>query len=746
MRRSLVVRDLALIVAIVSGVAFSAASCGGGGNGGLGAGKGDASSGDDAGGASEGGFVFDTGNRSIVSIAISPAASTLTVTDPKSPPSTTLSAVATYDDGSTGPVPAAWTLDRYDLASIGASTGTVTASGTAGGVVNVTATVNGKTASTTVTVNLQLTVSLAGAPSASVASLLGAATDPDPQVAKFLYPYDQTVFPKGLAGPEVMWNGGSAGDAYLLRLKGAYVSIDVLGTADPPSVVSIDDATWNALTSSVTSGGSEGAVSVELRRSPAASGAAYVSAKASWRIANANVRGTIYYWAVNQGQIVKITPGATTPAPAIVDIGAATSLGPVTPVGGATDATNPPWQANDSGNTCVACHAVSKDGSRLSSVWSTPRGSTGPAGFVDLATGKTGAIANYDQNATFMSLTPDGKKALVNTNDNHFRLLDAATAAPLVGTDGDVGWVNVDDPSFSNDGSKLAFAGNANTLYPVEFCNSDLQVATFDPTTNALGAPQTIVAFDRSKDLGSTCGGYPRSGDAIAFPSWSPDSNWIFYQRGEYSRAKYGACAAPDHSDCYFGKNDLYAAAATPGASQIRLAAANGDGVLDADNAHLNYQPTVNPIAEGGYFWVVFVSVRDYGNKMVSARGSTPITNATYTNRKQLWVAAVDASMKAVDPSHPAFRLPGQLLTTVNMNGYWTLSPCKPTPTDGSVASCSAGFECCSGFCRDTDGKGPRCVDAPSGCSATGDKCTTAADCCASGSACVGGFCSTSPK
>ena len=95
----------------------------------------------------------------------------------------------------------------------------------------------------------------------------------------------------------------------------------------------------------------------------------------------------------------------------------------------------------------------------------------------------------------------------------------------------------------------------------------------------------------------------------------------------------------------------------------------------------------------------MFVSPRDYGNKMVSPQAAAP-GDCTYSNRKQLWVAAVDASMKLPDPSHPAFWLPGQALDTINMAGYWTLEPCKPTPKDGTVASCTAGYECCSGFCR----------------------------------------------
>ncbi len=155
----------------------------------------------------------------------------------------------------------------------------------------------------------------------------------------------------------------------------------------------------------------------------------------------------------------------------------------------------------------------------------------------------------------------------------------------------------------------------------------------------------------------------------------------------------------------------------------------------------------MNPIAAGGYFWVVFTTPRDYGNEMV-APGTTEPDDPTYANRKQLWVAAVDSTVGAVDPSHPPFWLPGQDATTANMFGYWALAPCKPTTAadGGGPSSCSAGFECCSGYCRDT-GKGPVCSSTNGGCSAEGDKCTMSSDCCNSSDVCSGGYCEPSaPK
>src|SRR5262249_5127442 len=145
------------------------------------------------------------------------------------------------------------------------------------------------------------------------------------------------------------------------------------------------------------------------------------------------------------------------------------------------------------------------------------------------------------------------------------------------------------------------------------------------------------------------------------------------------------------------------------------------------------YEPPVMPVAVGGYFWLVVVSERTYGNTLTDTNPGSRI--------KQLWVTAVDATpMPGQDPSHPAFWLPGQELNNNNMRGEWALSPCKKLGDP-----CTAGFECCQGFCHVDDAGMPVCSDQPGGCSGIGDKCMTDADCCDPGATCIGGFCSGCP-
>jgi hypothetical protein len=317
------------------------------------------------------------------------------------------------------------------------------------------------------------------------------------------------------------------------------------------------------------------------------------------------------------------------------------------------------------------------------------------------------------------AIVPDGSLAVMNTNDKRMQLVDGTGAAVASALDA---LTNVCDPTFSPDGKLFALGANClgGTNFVLEFSKSDLVLYDFLQTGAAFSNPRTLLT------AGST-------GMAMAFPSFSPDSKWLFFQGGDYSRAKYGT---NQH-----GSDDLYVVSTTPGPAPVALDEANGAGVLPADSLHLNYAPTVNPIVSGGYIWVVFTSPRDFGNRMVSPQQPAPM-DATYANHKQLWVAAVDANIGATDPSHPAFWLPGQDPASANMFGYWTLAPCKETLNDAGPSTCATGFECCSGFCRDT-GKGFVCTDNPGGCSQVGEKCGVDSDCCGAshGVGCVAGIC-----
>jgi hypothetical protein len=66
--------------------------------------------------------------------------------------------------------------------------------------------------------------------------------------------------------------------------------------------------------------------------------------------------------------------------------------------------------------------------------------------------------------------------------------------------------------------------------------------------------------------------------------------------------------------------------------------------------------------------WLVFYSLRDYGNALAGTKG---------TQRRQMWVTAIDKSKlgMGVDPSMVPYWLPDQDSATENMSAFWAVPP-----------------------------------------------------------------------
>jgi hypothetical protein len=154
---------------------------------------------------------------------------------------------------------------------------------------------------------------------------------------------------------------------------------------------------------------------------------------------------------------------------------------------------------------------------------------------------------------------------------------------------------------------------------------------------------------------------------------------------------------------------------------------------------HHSYYPTVSPVASGGYFWVFFDSIRNYGGLGL---------------QRQLWGAAIDISVDGTyttDPSHPPFYLSGQEAGTGNHRAFAALDACH---ADGE--SCTSGIDCCGGICYNDGPVGEftepmgKCSPMQVTCSNRDDRCVKDADCCPpeDGEApevCIAGFCAYVP-
>ncbi|MGD0529479.1 MAG: hypothetical protein ABSE49_30355 [Polyangiaceae bacterium] len=739
---SIASRGVQLLGVVSLTVAAVIGGCGGGSKGGDTAPTGDAGGGPGSDGSAPGSDGGSLLGGTIKSMAVTPASATIVSTNGAiATQAYTLN--VTYVNGTVAPVSAnvTWSTDSAVIGAV-ASTGLYTANGSLGGVVHVTASYMGTNTTVPLTVKLLVQQNPGNVPSGLQAGLQ-AATAPDASVV-WAYPYDGTVWARGLLPPTLQWNGGAATDDYYVHIVSPTFELQEFTTATgaPSSQVLLDATTWGQFTDSTS-----GAAQVTVARWNGTSDT--LLANHTWTIAPASIRSTIYYWSNNLGRVLRIQPGAAQPD----DFANQPPL------------SDPTQYQQDS--CLMTCHTVSADGSTIVSGGGTFGGS------YDLGTGQPihslGGTWGYDPNTAGVpvwnniqwevpAVSPTGKYVLVDSMAQN-GVTDYNGPATLMGlytsadgmpvTTAGVTGTPFASPAWSPDGSKVAFVDSGdpsgwngagyNWQNPPP---GSLDVIQFDETKNPMFfGQQTLVPVG--------------TGQPITWPTVSPDGQWIMYARaGSF--------------DTRNGNGDLYLASAVTPNQEVRLAKADGDGYPFAAGARdlsWNFEPSFAPVAAGGYFWAVFTSRRTYGNTLTgqaepcgNANWGTANVNCaadancaadcasvcactTTTEVKQLWIVAIDQNpTPGVDPSHAAFHLEGQDETNLAMRGFMSLPPCAQ---DGQ--GCTSGTDCCGGYCANAaDGGAPTCRSTPSGCSQDGDKCNVSSDCCnaASGVTCIAHVCS----
>jgi len=690
-------------------------------------------------------------------------------------------------DGS--PISAGWSVDRGEIGSIGpgpSATATFTPKGTVGGLVHVRGGLNGEVLERNLFVKLQAQQNGAnpndpaeqGQIATGVPALtegggvggvggegLGVSVD-DPTVVtaldnpsgngqaeglKFLYPYDKTVWPRGMVAPLLQWESSLGDvDAIKIELETTSGSFSWKGTFGKPAILAqtggafirhpIPQGVWTMATNTAGGKTPDGTPDrLMVRLTVAKAGVAYGPITETWTVAPGRLSGTIYYNSYGT-KLAKNYPGA---------------VGGDGMFGGAVLSikvgdTGPALAAGKSGATteCRVCHSVAANGSRL-----VAEASGGGHSVYDIT--PMGITEKALPNASgFPGITADGAEAL--TAGAQLISLVNGAIQPISGLSGVS--TSVGTPSFSPDTKQVVF--NPIVSGSVANPKQKLVLMDFDMPTGAFSNPQVIV--DLTGEAAEV-----RPGWAAFFPDGKSvvyhhqiaagsDGNNLGDLRTRKGAKAYLAMAsttpggAPVPLDQLNGK-DAGGNVYLPKLAQPVNMACTGDGVSvgginpdHGDDVNLNYEPTVNPIGSGGYAWVVFTSRRLYGNVATippfcsDPRGVNLFTNIT---PKKLWVAAVDLNAPAgTDPSHPAFYLPAQELLAGNARGFWVQDPCR---ADG--VGCDSGDQCCNGFCAENAMSGGAlvCGDTPPNgmCSNEGDKCTTAADCCNADLICLNGFC-----
>lgn len=211
-----------------------------------------------------------------------------------------------------GTLTPAWTLDRFDVASV--TDGAVNLISAVPGTLKVTAYAGQFSATGTLNVKVDDTDATL-APANAVTNFAKTVAGTDPMT--ILYPYANTVLPLGMTPPVIQWDtGGTAADAVKISLRwpatgtATFQWNKIIPESTPPSAA-IPQAVWKDLEN--TGKGQD--VRIRVQRLIAGVPAPAVSRNV--RFSSAPVRGLIYYTQYNRGgatNMMVADPASTSPA------------------------------------------------------------------------------------------------------------------------------------------------------------------------------------------------------------------------------------------------------------------------------------------------------------------------------------------------------------------------------------------------------------------------------------------------
>ena len=303
---------------------------------------------------------------------------------------------------------------------------------------------------------------------------------------RFLYPYDKTVFPRGLIAPTIQIDG-TAPDAVYLHITFPGMDYEGFYGASSPGRVQMSAPSWKALTEQAQAGDQ---VKVEITK--ISGGQVSGPITESWKIAPASMRGTIYYETYGSPMagavaIMKIQPGATTPT--IVKQGCG-----------------------------HVCHTASADGSTLVSATSLMASASW-----DLQNNAAAIKQKSNNTFTYGGLYPDGSFLVSATHYRTWtpfpaaaansRLYDTKTGAQIATPSWDNAVNHGGTTAFAPDGKYIAF--------------------NHEDTDNGAGHTLAVMNFDKASMTFSNLTDIANNPMyTLAWPAFTPDSKWVVFHAG----------------------------------------------------------------------------------------------------------------------------------------------------------------------------------------------------------------------
>ena len=453
-------------------------------------------------------------------------------------------------------------------------------------------------------------------------------TDADREPA-IVYPSNETMFPINVSRIRHEWAAGTDNTLFELTFEGPNTTVRVYTgegafLPDAPSwTPSEEEWDWIAESNRGES------VVLTVRGMAAGSSEIWTSPPIDLYFSDAEVEGAIYYWSTGTQGIMKALVSDPIPVKFYTD------------------------PAAEDAGTCVACHTLSRDGTRMSVGYGGER-----LREVNVPERETIVPPNMEQGmaSAWTTFSPDGELLLVAANGK-LTLIDS-DSGETVGADAGVipipaGTVAT-HPDWSALGDRVAITlGTRGGNKEVEHG----QIALLPYNDGDWGEPEILIA-----DAGGE--------DNNFFPVWSPDSRFIAYVNAQ-GKSK----------DAKTARLKLVSVADGTVTELVRLneRVNNADGVIDIGNSMPTWAPSTKP----GIFWLAFSSLRAYAT-----------VRPPDDKEDQIWIAAIDPD--AADPSFSAFWAPFQSIDEGNHRAFWTHT--------GEDEQCLCQDICDDDFDNDCDG------------------------------------------
>jgi hypothetical protein len=419
-----------------------------------------------------------------------------------------------------------------------------------------------------------------------------------------VYPPANVIMPRNLGDFEVHWTD-TANNVFEVSLKTEFTDVRAIV---PGGNGSIANGSWLAFLANewLAAVGYETSVSFQVRgvdkNNPTVVGAA---APQLVKLSNEAMLGGLYYWAASaqNGPYGIFRHDMSKPGQAAEEF----------------------MTTTQTGGRCVACHVLSRDGTRMSITYD---GGNGAATLMDVG---TKAVQNSTRGWNFGTFTPDGTQFLAVQN-GALSVLDSSNQGVLT-TMAASGQIS--HPDLSADGTKLVYVQKGDTGADWSFNGGKILMRTYDQASHTFG-PEQMLVTDTSNNY---------------YPSFSPDGKWVLF-----NRAASGSAYNNGNATLWVTKAD---GSGTP--VQLQLANA-GQGLTNSWGRWAPFQQTLGSASEPIY-WVTVSSMRDFGVRIGPSQ-----------RHPQLWMTPFfpDAASQGKDPSAAAFRLPFQNIDSNNHIAQWT--------------------------------------------------------------------------